>query len=328
MNIKFGSVFMNKILISLTACLMLGLTFVSDAAAKYPEKPITIVVVYGAGGSGDTTIRAIADYARRTTGATVVVENRAGGGGTIGVSFLSRAAPDGYTLGLVSTSPFTVTPYFKSVTYNPLKDFTYLGQYTVSPAPVIVLADSPFKTMEDLVAFGQKNPGKLRWATGSPRGTNHIATEAALRQNNIKGQFVPFKGGAKAMTALLAGNIEFAVVTDFGPALKNKQVRLLAESGPNKIKGHADIRTFKELGYDLTLPIFLGVGAPAGIPDEAVKFWEKVLLGVSKDPGFANILSKYLTPQAYLDSAAFTNRIHSGYTNTGKTLKALGLLDK
>jgi tripartite-type tricarboxylate transporter receptor subunit TctC len=319
---------MNKILISLTACLMLSLAFVSDAAAKYPEKPITIVVVYGAGGSGDTTIRAIADYAQRTTGATVIVENRAGGGGTIGVSYLSRAKADGYTLGLVSTSPFTVTPYFKSVTYDPLTEFTYLGQYTVSPAPVIVLKDSPFKTMEDLIAFGQANEGKLRWATGSPRGTNHIATEAALRQNNIKGQFVPFKGGAKAMTALLSGNIEFAVVTDFGPALKNKQIRLLAESGPNKIKGHSDIRTFKELGYKLTLPIFLGVGAPAGIPDEAVKFWEKVLLGASTDPGFANVLSKYLTPQAYLDSKAFTNRIHSGYTNTGKTLKDLGLLDK
>jgi tripartite-type tricarboxylate transporter receptor subunit TctC len=319
---------MKKILFSLAAGLMLGHTFVSNAAAEYPEKPITMVVVYGAGGSGDTTIRAIADYAQRTTGATVVVENRAGGGGTIGVSHLSRAAPDGYTLGLVSTSPFTVTPYFKSVTYDPLTEFTYLGQYTVSPAPVIVLADSPFKTMEDLVAFGQANTGKLRWATGSPRGTNHIATEAALRQNNIQGQFVPFKGGAKAMTALLAGDIEFAVVTDFGPALKNKQVRLLAESGPNKIKGLPDVRTYKELGYDLTLPIFLGVGAPAGIPDEAVKFWEKILLDISTDPGFADVLSNYLTPQSYLDSKSFTDRIHTGYVNTGKTLKELGLLDE
>ncbi len=319
---------MKKTLVPLISCLILGLAFVSNSIAAYPDKPITIVVVYGAGGSGDTTIRAIADFAQRTTGATVIVENRAGGGGTIGVSHVSRAAPDGYTLGLVSTSPFTVTPYFKSVTYDPLKDFTYLGQYTVSPAPVIVRADSQFKSIEELMAFGQANPGKLRWATGSPRGTNHIATEAALRQNKVKGQFVPFKGGAKAMTALLAGNIEFAVVTDFGPALKNKQVRLLAESGPNKIKGHPDIRTYKELGYELTLPIFLGMGGPAGIPDEAVKWWEKVLLNISTDPGFKSVLDKYLTPQVYMNSKSFTDRIHSGYTNTGKTLKALGLLDK
>jgi len=313
--------------IATTLSLLLGFAFVPEAKAEYPEKPISIVVVYGAGGSGDTTIRAIADFAQRTTGATVVVENKAGGGGTIGVSHVSRAAPDGYTLGLVSTSPFTVTPYFKSVTYNPLKDFTYLGQYTVSPAPVSVLYDSPFKTMEELIAFGQANPGKLRWATGSPRGTNHIATEAALRQNNVQGQFVPFKGGAKAMTALLAGDIEFVVVTDFGPALKNKQIRLLAESGPSKIKGYPDIRTYKELGYDLTLPIFLGMGAPAGIPEEAIKWWEEVLLNISTDAGFAAVLGKYLTPQAYLDSESFTNRIHNGYVNTGETLKALGLLD-
>ena len=310
------------------ACMILGFTFSSNVQAEYPTKPITMVVVYGAGGSGDTTMRYIADFAQRTTGATVVVENKAGGGGTIGVSHIARSAPDGYTVGLVSTSPFTVTPYFKSVTYDPLKEFTFLGQYTVSPAPIIVLSDSPFKTVEELMKFGQDNPGKLRWATGSPRGTNHIATEAALRQNNVQGQFVPFKGGAKAMTALLAGNIEFAVVTDFGPALRNKQVRLLAESGPNKIKGHEDIRTYKELGYELTLPIFLGVGGPAGMPAEAVTWWEKVLLDLSTDPGFAKVLEKYLTPQAYLDSASFTDRIHTGYVSTGKTLKELGLLNK
>ena len=117
---------MKKTLVPLISCLILGLAFVSNSIAAYPDKPITIVVVYGAGGSGDTTIRAIADFAQRTTGATVIVENRAGGGGTIGVSHVSRAAPDGYTLGLVSTSPFTVTPYFKSVTYDPLKDFTFI----------------------------------------------------------------------------------------------------------------------------------------------------------------------------------------------------------
>ena len=93
--------------IATTLSLLLGFAFVPEAKAEYPEKPISIVVVYGAGGSGDTTIRAIADFAQSTTGATVVVENKAGGGGTIGVSHVSRAAPDGYTLGLVSTSPFT-----------------------------------------------------------------------------------------------------------------------------------------------------------------------------------------------------------------------------
>ena len=101
----------------------------------------------------------------------------------------------------------------------------------------------------------------------------------------------------------------------------------MAESGPSKIKGYPDIRTYKELGYDLTLPIFLGMGAPAGIPEEAVKWWEEVLLNISTDAGFAAVLGKYLTPQAYLDSESFTNRIHNGYVNTGETLKALGLLD-
>ena len=196
------------------------------AQTKYPSRAVTLLVPFAAGGSGDATIRYIAEQVQKSKGTAMVVENRPGGGATVGMSALARSAPDGYTVGLISTSPFTVTPYFQKVPYDPIKDFTFIAQYTIQPAPIYVPTDSRFKTIEDLLAFGRANPGKLRWATAAPRGTNHIAIEAALRQQNIRATFVAFGGGSEGLTALLGGNLEFAAGTDFGPPLKNKQIRL------------------------------------------------------------------------------------------------------
>ncbi len=294
--------------------------------ARYPSRPVTLIVPFAPGGSGDVTIRYIADQVQKRTGATLVVENRPGGGATIGMSALARSAPDGYTLGLISTSPFTVTPYFQKVQYDPVKDFTFVAQYTVQPAPLAVRSDSNFRTIEDLLEYGRANPGKLRWATGAPRGTNHISTEMALRQQNVNAGFVAFSGGAEALTALLARNLEFVVLTDFGPPLRNQQIRLLAESGPAKIASLPDVKTYSELGFPLTLPIFLGLGGPAGLPADAVRFWEDALRELTATPQFAEMLDKYLSPPAFLDSKGFTQRVHDAYAGTGRALRELGML--
>ena len=312
--------------IAVFAALNLSQVLPAQAQAKYPARAVTLVVPFAPGGSGDVTVRFIADHLQKTRGVPMVVENRPGGGATIGMSSLARSAADGYTLGLISTSPFTVTPYFQKVPYDPLKDFTFVGQYTVSPAPMIVASESPFKSVEELIAFGRANPGKLRWATGAPRGTNHISTEVALRHQKVNGTFVAFGGGAEALTSLLGGNLEFIVVTDFGPPLKNRQIRMLAESGPNKIVGMPEIRTYNELGYPLTLPIFLGIGGPAGLPPEVVKFWEDAIREVTALPAFIEVLGRYVSPPAYLDSKAFTVRIHDAFTGTGRAVRDLGMV--
>jgi tripartite-type tricarboxylate transporter receptor subunit TctC len=294
------------------------------AQERYPARPVTIVVPFAAGGGGDAAMRFIADQVQKTKGATVVVENRPGGGATIGSSQVARSAPDGYTLGLVSTSPFTVTPYFQKVPYDPIKDFTFVAQFTVNTAPVYVAADSRFKTIQDLIEYGRANPGKLRWATAAPRGTNHIAMEAALRKLGVRATFVPFGGGAEAMAALLGGNIEFG--TDFGPPFANRQIRLLAESGPVKIPGQPEVPTFGELGFPLILPIFLGIGGPAGLPADVVKWWEDTIRDLSRTPEFGAMMARYYSPVEFLDSAAFTQRIRTAYAETGKAVRELGMV--
>jgi len=293
---------------------------------RYPSRAITIIVPFAAGGGGDTSIRFIADQVQKAKGTTIVVENKPGGGATIGMSYVARSAPDGYTLGLISTSPFTVTPYFQKVPYDPIKDFSFISQFTVNTAPVYVAANSRFKTIEELLEFGRANPGKLRWATAAPRGTNHIAMEAALRKHNVRATFVPFGGGAEAMTALLGGNIEFGIGTDFGPPFTNGQIRLLAESGPTKIPGQPQVRTFSELGFPLILPIFLGIGGPAGLPPDAVKYWENALRDLTKTPEFAQMMGRYFSAPEFLDSNAFTQRIRNAHADTGKAVRELGMV--
>ncbi|MFN0160639.1 MAG: tripartite tricarboxylate transporter substrate binding protein [Burkholderiales bacterium] len=315
------------IVIRLLAVLaLLGLPLAALAQGKYPARAITLVVPFAPGGSGDVTVRFIADLLQKSRGVPMVVENRPGGGATIGMSSLARSAADGYTVGLISTSPFTVTPYFQKVPYDPLKDFTFLAQFTVSPAPLVVQTESQFKTVEEVIAFGRANPGKLRWATGAPRGTNHIATEVALRHLKVTGSFVTFGGGAEALNALLGGNLEFIVVTDFGPPLRNKQIRVLAESGPSKIAGMPEVRTYSELGYPLTLPIFLGIGGPAGLAPEVVKFWEDAMRELTAVPAFVEVLGRYMSPPAYLDSKSFTQRVRDAHGSTGRAVRELGMV--
>ena len=107
---------------------------------------------------------------------------------------------------------------------------------------------------------------------------------------------------------------------------KNKQIRLLAESGPVKIAGQPDVKTYSELGFPLILPVFLGIGGPAGVPPEAVKFWEDAIREMAATPAFAEMLAKYLSPSAYLDSKAFTQRVRDAYTGIGKAVRDLGML--
>ena len=163
---------------------------------------------YGAGGGGDTTSRFIADIATDILGVKVIVENKTGGGGTIGIGAVAKSKPDGYTIGFISTSPITIRPHFMKMQYKPMKDFTYLGQFVSSPMPVIMRSNGEWKNFEEMMAFAKSNPGKLRWSTAGQKGGPHMAMLAAFKQEGAKTTYVPFKGGAKALAALLGETID------------------------------------------------------------------------------------------------------------------------
>ncbi len=295
------------------------------AQESYPSKPITIIVGFAPGGGGDISARFLAEYIREHWKTTAVVDNKPGAGATIATAQLARAKPDGYTVALATTSPFCVAPHFQSVAYDPQRDFSYLFQYLVSAQPLFVRADSPHKTAQDFVAWGKANPGKLNWSTAATNGGPHIATEAALKHLGITATYVPYKGGAEAILALLSGQIDALVAAEFPAYAANGQIRLLAESGTERIAAYPDVPTYRELGWPVGLPIFYGIAGPAGIPADIVAKWEALAAEMTKTQGFADLMGKLSAKASFKGSRDFTSIVTTAHQEVGRLVPALGL---
>ena len=222
------------------------------AQATYPSRPVTLMIGFSPGGSGDATLRFIADAASRRFGVPVVVENRPGAGGTISLERAARAAPDGHTLVFLNNSVITVTPNVQRVPYDPARDFTFLARYLTAPLPAYVATTSRFRTWDELVAWARANPGRLTWATAAVNGAAHIVTAAAFNHLGIDAVNVPFSGMSLATAALLGGQIDLCVATDYPPLLAAGQVRLLAEIGSEPARSMPDVPTFGRMGYGHT----------------------------------------------------------------------------
>jgi tripartite-type tricarboxylate transporter receptor subunit TctC len=295
------------------------------AAADFPNGQVTILVGFAAGGGGDIWSRWIGDFLRTRWNVPVVIEDHPGAGGTIAAGQVARARPDGLTVALATSSPFTVSPHLQTLAYDPAKSFTYLFQWLVSAQPLFVKADSPHKSIQALFAWAKANPGSLFWSTAATNGATHISTEAALRAAGIEASYVSYKGGAEAITALLGGQIQALVAAEFPPYAANKMIRLLAESGPDKIPGYPDVPTYHELGFPLSVPIFYGFAGPAGMPPEAIRAWEKAGLEMTRLPTYNGMIEKLQGTPSYLDSAGFTRSVTDVSARMAELVPKLGM---
>ena len=293
---------------------------ISASADTYPSKSIKLIVPYGAGGGGDTTSRFIADIATDILGVKVIVENKTGGGGTIGIGAVAKSKPDGYTIGFISTSPITIRPHFMKMQYKPMKDFTYLGQFVSSPMPVIMRSNGKWQNFEEMMDFAKSNPGKLRWSTAGQKGGPHMAMLAAFKQEGAKTTYVPFKGGAKALAALLGETIDMAVISDFAAPLASGSIKIIAESTPDRNPSAPKVKTLAELGYPLSPAIFFGLAGPSGLSKDVVAKWDDALAKVMKSKKFLDLLKKLKATPKYANSSDFTKSVKSDYNAAGKVL--------
>ena len=303
----------------------LAVTATMGMAQSYPSEPITLIVPYSPGGNGDITSRFIADKASDIMGVNFVVENREGGGAFIGINSCANAEPDGYTICFISTSPITVRPHVIEAPYNPIEDLTYLGQYMLSKQPVIARNDGKFTSIQDVIDFAKENPGQLRWSAAVPRGGPHLATEAMFRAEDAVTTFLPSKGGAVELANLLSGTIDMAVISDYGPALDNEEIIILAETSPGRNPQAPDAPTLKELGYPLELASFFALAAPAGLPDEVIAKWDDTLKQITETEEFATLMDRIKAEGAYLNSADFTARVQSDYNDMKAATEKYGL---
>jgi tripartite-type tricarboxylate transporter receptor subunit TctC len=296
------------------------------AAADYPSKPITIIVPYAPGGGGDAFTRALAVQAQDILGTKIFVENRMGGGATIGVGSVARARADGYTLGFVSTSPVVVVPNFFRVPYDPATDLTYLSRFVVTACPMVVKSDSEFESLQQLFAYGRTNPGKLRWSTAGINGAPHIATEAALREQGIKSAYIPMQGSPEVMAGLLGGTLQMGVVCDYAGPLAAGDIRALVEIGREPVPDLPGILTFGELGYPLAPTIFYGLIGPQGLPDEVISKWNETMRVITASDSFKQIAQRLNGNLAYLEHADFQALMLRDIAEMRQTLKALDMV--
>ncbi len=306
----------------MAAAMSMRTAFAQD---EFPSKQVTILVGFAAGGGGDISARWIAEFIRQKWKVAAVVDNKPGAGATIAMAQLAHAKPDGYTVALATTSPFAVAPYFQPVQYQTDKDFTFLFQYLVSAQPLFVRSDSPHKTAQEFVAWAKANPGKLNWSTASTNGGPHIATEATFRHLGITAQYIPYKGGADAILGLLGGQIDALVAAEFPPYVSSGKVRLLAESGTDRIPGYPEVPTYKELGWPVGVPIFYGIAAPAGLTANVVARWETLGKDLVTAPGYNDLMTKLSSSASYKNSKDFTATVVASYREMGVLVPKLGL---
>lgn len=290
---------------------MAALAFAGSAFAQdFPSKPITMVVPFPPGGVAEIVGRPLASIMEKSLRQPIVLINRPGAGGAVGMASVAKGPADGYTLlmGLSSISIFPVSERIngKQPPYE-LKDFAPIALVTADPTVLVVRADGPYKTVKDFVDAAKANPGKINYSSSGVYGTLHVAMEIFANAADIKLFHIPYQGGGPAVTALLAGQVE---ASPQGPAaaigqIKAGKMRALASWGSERLKLLPDIPTFKELGYDAEFYIWTGIFVPASTPAPIVARLREAVRTAATSEDFKAAMEKVSTPVAYLDAPEF-----------------------
>jgi tripartite-type tricarboxylate transporter receptor subunit TctC len=248
--------------------------FSAQAQTTWPGKPVTIVVPFAAGGGTDIGGRILAQRLSLLWGQPVVIENKGGAGGNVGLDAVSRAKPDGYILliGNVGTQSINPTLY-KKLSYNPDTAFVPLGQFAELPFVLAVTATLPVKNVSELVDLAKSKPDKLTYASSGNGGSPHLSAETFKIATNTKILHIPYKGGGAAMTDLMSGNVDmiFASVLETAGFIKAGKLKALAISSKNRVSAMPEVPTLQESGVTgAESGSWLGLLAPAGTPKEIV----------------------------------------------------------
>ncbi len=260
----------------------------AQAQADYPDKPIRFIVPFPPGGGTDVLSRIVTDKLNSTLGWKVVVENKAGAGGTVGLDAAAKAKPDGYTLVMAQTSNLSIAPSVMSaLPYDPVKNFTPIRLVASIPTVIVVSANSPFKTLADLVAAAKANPGKLLFASPGNATVAHLTGTYFQKVAGIKYTHVPYKGTAQALPDVISGRASFfmASIESALAPVKSGQLRALAVTSLKRSPHWPDVPTVAESGYPGFEAItWFGVAAPAGTPEAIVARLDKEIAKVLDAP--------------------------------------------
>ena len=282
-------------------------------AQAYPDRPITFICPWPAGGTADITMRALCTAASKVLGQAIVVENRTGASGMLGLKAMATARPDGYTIGQI---PISVTRFSQlgTVQLDPLKELTYIARTSGQTFGIAVRADAPWKTLKDFVAAAKAAPARLTYGSAGIGGATHVGMEEFALAAGIQLNHIPYKGGAPALQDLLGGQVDaLADSSSWAPHVKAGKLRLLATWGEKRTQDFPDVPTLKEQGFDVVVDAPNGIGAPKGLDPAIAARLREAFRQAAASPEFVAACDKIDAPLMYLDGPDYEKYVATVY---------------
>jgi len=296
------------------------------AQARFPDRPIRMMVPWTPGGATDIQMRALCEQAARRLGQPIIVENKPGAGGSLAAQFLAREArPDGYALAQMSNGSFRMPLMQERPQWDPMQDFTWVIRLVGYMGGVVVRRDAPWKTMQELLADARAHPGKFNYGTPGANTTDIQMTRLA-RLAGIDWVTVPFRGAAPNLQALLAGDIHFSAETSaWADMALEGRVRPLAVWMSERATRFPNVPTLREVGYDVLGESTYGIGGPRGMDPGVVRVLHDAFKEALFDPAHLAVIARFDMPVRYLNSADYAMAAAAHYEDERKTVQELGL---
>ncbi|SFL40540.1 Bug family tripartite tricarboxylate transporter substrate binding protein [Pelosinus propionicus] len=299
--------------------------------SKYPEKPITLIVPFSAGGGMDLLARAMEKTATTNLGQPLIILNKPGGGGTIGWNELAGVAPDGYTIG-ISGVDLILQSLYGSTKYNYPTALEPIVQITSSPYVMVIQADQPWKNVDDLIGYARQHPGEIKIGNSGVGSVAHVLGEMLAHTAGVTLESVPFRGGSEALTALLGGHIQatFTSPATIKDHIKNGTLRVIAVPSEQRLTEpiFANMPTFKEQGLDIVFSNWMGVAVPKEMPIEVKNKLADGLKAIILDPEFKNKLENIGLQVDYLPPKEAQQKWVEDSQKLSKIVQETGILDK
>ena len=319
---------MNAIYLTLLPLLGLGLATLEARAEAWPSKPLRAIVPVGAGSTTDIIPRVVFEQLAVQLGQSIVVENRTGAGGTIGSAFVAKAEPDGYTI-LAHGSALTISPaLYSNLGYHPQRDFAAVVPFGITPSVLVVPPARGWKTVGDLVATARAKPGALNFSSVGVGSATHLSAERFRISAGLDAVHVPFKGGAEAMTEVIAGRIDFffGPVALVLPQIQEGKLTALAVNGDKRSAALPNVPTTLEASVaDAEYPIWLGMFLPAKTPREIVDKLNRETLKALQEPKVRDKLTGLGFDPMIMTPAEFAAHVEKEIAVNAALVKAAGL---
>jgi len=309
---------------------LLGCGMTSPVQAKFPERPVTIIVPWGAGGGSDNVARALAPSLEKALGQTVLIVNKPGSGGNIGTSFVAHSRPDGYTVGLINNSGVVHQLHYGGVDYS-REDLEPLCIFLRAPLMLSCNSSLPYKNLKEFIAYCKDHPGEVSLGTSTTGGSQHIPMEVFFKKAGIKVNAVPFKGGGVQSAAACVGNHVQCVGGDPSEVaghIKAGKLIPLAVAEETRLPMYPDVPTFKEQGIDLVDSVWRSFLVPKGVPADVKATLLQAFKTALQDPTYLETVKKFGLLPDFIGPEETLKIIERDNANVLPIIKELGLYMK